>query len=88
MKRDTPERQVLRERANGNMQLDTLNTFLVETVKHTATDLHICVGSQPLMRVNSKLENIPGTSVLSAEDVSNIVGESLDPAKMETLQKK
>ena len=68
------------------MQLDALNRFLVETVKHTATDLHICVGSQPLMRVNSKLVIVPGTSVLSAEDVSNIVKDSLDSAKMEMLQ--
>ena len=69
------------------MQLDTLNLLLVETVKHMATDLHICVGSQPLLRVNSKLEIIPGTAVLSAEVVSNIVKESLDTTKMEMLQK-
>lgn len=68
------------------MQLGTLNRYLAEIAEHMATDLHICVGSMPLMRVNSKLEIIPGTTTLSTDDVSDIVKESLDQAKMEMLQ--
>ena len=43
------------------MQYELLNSFLEQTVKHGATDLHICVGSPPLMRINSKLQKLPGT---------------------------
>ncbi|MDD5017289.1 MAG: type IV pilus twitching motility protein PilT [Eubacteriales bacterium] len=65
----------------------TLNGLLEETKKHGATDLHICVGSAPLMRVNSRLVKIPETRVLSVDDVKIIVLDCLDQAKKDTLER-
>ncbi len=67
------------------MQFELLNSFLEQTVKRGATDLHICVGSPPLMRINSKLQKLPGTHPLSVDEVSEIVNGSLDLDKMDTL---
>lgn len=64
-----------------------LNDFLEQTKNHNATDLHICVGAHPLMRVNSKLIKIPGSHVMSAEAVESIVTNSLDSDKLAVLKK-
>ena len=69
------------------MKSTTLNDLLQKTKQYNATDLHICAGSQPLMRVNSKLDEVPGTQVLSSEDVKNIIMQSLDEIKLEHLMK-
>ena len=66
--------------------MQILYNLLEETNKHGATDLHICVGSPPLMRVNAKLIRIPDSHILSVSEVENIVEDSLDPEKMKTLQ--
>lgn len=69
------------------MQFELLNSFLEQTVKRGATDLHICVGSPPLMRINSKLQKLPGTHPLSIDEVLEIVNGSLDLDKMDTLMR-
>lgn len=68
------------------MQYALLNDLLKETEKHHATDLHICVGAPPMMRVNSRLEKIPDTQVLKPGDVASIVKNSLDEERLFTLQ--
>lgn len=69
------------------MRLNILGGLLEKTLEHGATDLHICVGASPMMRVNSRLQRIPGTQALGAEDVQNIVCESLDADKQQLLQR-
>lgn len=69
------------------MQRYLLNDFLMQTKEYNATDLHICAGTHPLMRVNSKLKKVPGTSVLKSEDVTHIVKNSLDETKLNELKK-
>ena len=68
------------------MRLETLNHYLEQTVRHNATDLHICVGSPPMMRVNSKLAVIPGTAKMSEDEVFKIVMESIDEMSMGELR--
>ncbi len=68
------------------MQTTLLNDLLQKTKEYNATDLHICAGSQPLMRVNSRLMEVPGTSVLSSQDVKDIIMQSLDEEKLEHLK--
>ncbi len=70
------------------MQGIHLNDLLGESKKHNATDLHICVGSYPLMRVNAKLQTVPGTSVLSPENAAVIVEQCLDETKKRQLNEK
>jgi twitching motility protein PilT len=69
------------------VKLLSLNDLLKQTKDYNATDLHICVGSPPLMRVNSKLKKVPGASSLSSEDVTSIVNNSLDEPKLKLLKK-
>jgi len=69
------------------LQLSTLGSLLEKTLLHGATDLHICVGAPPMMRVNSRLQKIPGTDVLGPEDVQRIVHESLDETRRDQLQR-
>ncbi len=69
------------------MQSLFLNAYLEKTKTYNATDLHICVGTNPLMRVNSKLVKIPDTHVLSMNDVLQIVTESLTDEQLAVLKK-
>lgn len=69
------------------MPLEILNNLLEESLKNGATDLHICVGSPPLMRISSKLEKVPGTHPLSIDEVTEIVNGSLDFDRMDILRK-
>ena len=67
------------------MPCSILDNLLEISKQHHATDMHICVGSYPLMRVNARLEIIPGTSIFSSEEVAGIVGSCLDPVRMDRL---
>ena len=69
------------------MQLNILSVFLEKTLEFGATDLHICAGAYPLMRVNSRLQRIPETNILSAGEVQNIVFQSLDTDALAQLQR-
>ena len=67
------------------MQQYTLNGFLEITLAHGATDLHICAGSYPMMRVNARLQRLPDTDILSAGDLEAIVTDTLDEKQREAL---
>lgn len=51
-----------------------------------ATDIHLCVGSRPLMRVNSKLLPIPDTERISPDMILKIVRSYLDEDRYRSLQ--
>jgi len=63
-----------------------MDLLLVETMKYKATDLHICAGSKPLMRVNSKLMEVPDTSRVMPDEINEIVKNYLDDVKLEQLK--
>ena len=67
------------------MHSSLLNSYLEETIRHGATDLHICVGTRPLMRVNRVLMPLPDTHTLTVDDVARIVTESLTDKQMAAL---
>ncbi len=69
------------------MQLNILSSLLEKTLEHGATDLHVCVGAAPMMRVNSRLLQVPGTAVMGPNDVLSIVTGSLDEDKLERLKR-
>lgn len=52
-----------------------------------ATDIHLCAGSRPLMRVNSKLIPIPETEIIIPETISQIVEAYLTKERLELLKK-
>ena len=69
------------------ISLNTLNGLLEQTKRHGATDLHICVGTAPLMRQNARLVKIPETHPMTVEQVERIVFDSLDAHKREILER-
>lgn len=50
-----------------------------------ATDLHLCVGSPPAMRVNSRLKPIEGTEKLMPQIMQDLARHYLDNKKFEQL---
>lgn len=66
--------------------LGYMDALLLETMKLKATDLHLCVGSRPLMRVNSRLQPVEGTTMIKPELMKMIAGLYLDDEKMNQLQ--
>lgn len=52
---------------------DYMDYLLESTMGNNATDLHLCVGSRPLMRVNSKLKVVEDTEILTPETMRHIV---------------
>ncbi len=61
--------------------------LLGETMRLKATDLHICVGSKPLIRVNSKLQPVEGSEMIKPDIIDEIVKVYLDSKKFEKLEK-
>ncbi len=61
--------------------------LLGETMRLKATDLHICVGSKPLIRVNSKLQPVEGSEMIMPDIIDEIVKVYLDSNKLEKLEK-
>lgn len=53
-----------------------------------ATDLHLCAGSRPLMRVNRLLIEIPETEVMRPNNIEDILDALLDGGKKNKLAEK
>lgn len=63
-----------------------MDRLLVTTMERKATDLHLCVGTRPLMRVNSKLVPVPDTEMIKPDFMRAIVEMYLDDRQMARLQ--
>jgi twitching motility protein PilT len=55
--------------------------FFSEAVRLQASDIHLIVGYLPMIRVAGKLQPIDGTTILSAEDVQNLVFQTFTDAQ-------
>jgi twitching motility protein PilT len=64
---------------------ELLNRLLKYCSQVHATDLHICAGSMPLMRMNSKLNKLPDTEVMLPPAINAIVDSLLDDKKKASL---
>ncbi len=72
------------------MQIDIselMNGLLKTVLNNNATDLHLCAGSKPIMRVNSKLIPIDNTERLDPIILKKIAHFYLDDAKFDYLMK-
>ncbi|MFO7612268.1 MAG: type IV pilus twitching motility protein PilT [Clostridia bacterium] len=68
-----------------SIESGSINSLLKKTMECGATDLHLCVGTKPLIRVNSRLIPVEGTKRLEPDDIMQIIGEHLDEAKKRQL---
>lgn len=66
---------------------DFMDYLLEETMKKKGTDLHLCAGSKPLMRVNSKLVEIEGTEKLTPDTIVGFVEQYLGEENLEILKR-
>ncbi|MEI7720206.1 MAG: PilT/PilU family type 4a pilus ATPase [bacterium] len=60
-----------------------LSGFIEAVVAEGASDLHLMVGSQPIVRVSSVLTPLLSEAVLTEEDVSGVLAEMLSPKHKE-----
>ena len=51
-----------------------------------ASDLHLCAGSAPIIRVNSKLLAVPDTEMLLPPAINSIIEDLVDEKRMNTLK--
>ncbi len=68
-----------------NINSGSINDLLKKTMVYGATDLHLCAGSKPLVRINSKLTPVEGTDELKPGDINKIIDHYLDEAKRTQL---
>lgn len=64
-----------------------LNRVLSEAAKRNASALHIVVGSQPLLRVNSQLLALEGEEIISTEMINKVLESFLTKLEIELLNK-
>jgi twitching motility protein PilT len=65
-----------------------INDLLKKAVQMRASDLHVKVGSLPIVRVDGELTTISGEKRLSAEDTLHIISTVLSDSQREAFKKK
>ncbi len=68
-------------------QLDYMDFLLAKTMEMKGTDLHLCAGSKPLVRVNSHLVDIEGCDRLKPTQISEFVHAYLTEFQLQELQR-
>lgn len=68
------------------INIRNLDLLLEYTCKMKASDLHINVGSRPTLRINSVLEPIPNTAVVTPDVSWSLIDALLDDAKKAYLR--
>ncbi len=65
---------------------DALESFLEYAHEMKGTDLHLCAGSRPLLRVNGNLMEIPDSDVIFPKDVEEMIFPLINEKKFSQLQ--
>jgi len=65
-----------------------VNELLKSAMAQNASDLHIKVGSLPIMRVNGELVPMASADKVSQEDALNIAFSVMSPGQREVFKKK
>lgn len=63
-----------------------MDRLLITTMESNATDLHLCVGTYPLMRINSKLVPVPDTEIIKPDMMNSIVHMYLNDEQFQRLK--
>ncbi len=70
------------------MDTNQLDQLLQYAHEHGATDLHLCAGSKPVIRKNSRLVTIPGTDMLAPQIIREMCMGILLPEQRALLESK
>ena len=65
-----------------------INELLKKAVQMGASDLHIKIGSLPIVRISGQLSTLSGEKRLSVEDINEIVSQVLKDVQKELFRKK
>jgi twitching motility protein PilT len=66
--------------------LGVLNQMLVTLVESRGSDLHLTVGTPPMIRVNGALRPLPGYGNLNSADTALLARAAVSPAQWQTFQ--
>ena len=69
-------------------ELHSIDELLAEVVEHDASDLHLPVGSPPVMRVRGQLERLPNADKLTAENARELIYGILSTDQQKQLEQK
>ena len=64
-----------------------IETLLEECIRKNASDLHVQVGLQPILRIDGKLTAVPNTPVLTPPMIEQLIFATLDEAQQKILLK-
>jgi twitching motility protein PilT len=67
--------------------LGVLNQMLVTLVQSRGSDLHLTVGTPPMIRVNGSLRPLPGYGNLNSADTALLARAAVTPEQWETYQR-
>jgi twitching motility protein PilT len=71
---------------HGSGDLAVLNQMLVTLVESRGSDLHLTVGTPPMIRVNGSLRPIPGYGNLNSADTALLARAAVSAEQWETFQ--
>ncbi|CAI2003659.1 type IV pilus twitching motility protein PilT [Serratia plymuthica] len=63
-----------------------IDEFVALSVKHNASDLHLCAGHQPMLRIDGELQPLEGAEILTQERMQQLCGTLLQPPQRQLLQ--
>lgn len=69
------------------MKMITMKELLIKTVNYNASDLHITIGTPPIIRVNGQLERY-GEEIIKPQDNLRLVKEILTDNQFKNLEEK
>lgn len=65
----------------------TIQQLLETTIARNASDLHLSVGSPPLIRIYGQLIPMPGAEPITTEEIGNLVAPLLSPEQRQVFEK-
>ncbi|AEF47329.1 twitching motility protein [Serratia sp. AS12] len=63
-----------------------IDEFVALSVKHNASDLHLCAGHQPMLRIDGELQPLERAEILTQERMHQLCGALLQPPQRQHLQ--
>ena len=64
-----------------------IDEFVALSVKHNASDLHLCAGPPPMLRIDGELQPLAAASTLTAQGVQALCDGLLSAQQRESLRR-
>lgn len=64
------------------MPIFDINNLLLDGVMSSASDIHICAGAKPALRINGTLVRRPYAEQITKEDMDNVINTLLSPEQL------